>query len=45
MINPPYNPTTGNINQPTGRTFIIPGAMWLVYNDKKLIKNARIYWD
>lgn len=45
MINPPYNPTTGNINQPTGRTFIIPGAMRLVYNDKKLIKNARIYWD
>ncbi len=45
MINPTYDPATGNIIQPTGKTFIIPGAMRLIYDDKKLIKKARIYWD
>ncbi len=45
MVNPVYDAASGTIVQPTGKTFVIPGAIRLVYNDKKRIKKARIYWD
>lgn len=45
MEKPFHDPATGNTVAPTGKQFTIAGAMRIVYNDDKLIKSVRIYWD
>jgi steroid delta-isomerase-like uncharacterized protein len=40
-----HDPATGNSIPPTGKSFTIPGAMRLGYNEEGQIKSVRIYWD
>ena len=39
------DPSTGNTLEPTGKSFDIPGAMHLSYNDDHELTEVRIYWD
>jgi steroid delta-isomerase-like uncharacterized protein len=39
------DPATGNIIEPTHKSFDILGAMHLSYGDGGLIREVRIYWD
>jgi steroid delta-isomerase-like uncharacterized protein len=45
MTGPFHDPATGHEIPPTGKSFEIPGAMRLIYNEDGLIKSVRIYWD
>ncbi len=39
------DPATGNVIEPTHKSFDILGAMHLSYGDNRLIREVRIYWD
>ncbi len=40
-----HDPATGKMVAPTGKSFKIPGAMRIIYDDTKKIASVRIYWD
>ncbi len=45
MKGPFTDPGSGRVVQPTGKSFKIPGAMRILYDEKRKIKSVRIYWD
>ncbi len=45
MLGPFTDPATGRAVPPTGRSFRIPGAMRIQYDDDRKIRSVRIYWD